>query len=90
VKYVDGKLVRLDGKKEKYTMEQKKDFFAELKYICNMRKYKPGCAAKQYKKKFGVYPNHPSIKYVEMKEPTKATSNWVKSQMIRWVKRRNK
>jgi superfamily II DNA or RNA helicase len=86
--HMDGELKELDGKKKKYTIDEKKQFYAELKYYCEDKKFKPGWAAFKYKEKFGSWPNHPNIKYIDPVEPSQATLNWIKFQLIRWAKRR--
>jgi DNA repair protein RadD len=70
----------------KTTPEQKGKFFAGLKHIAAERGYKPGWAANKYRQKFGVWPN--AYKDVDPQPPSAEVSNWVKSQQIRWAKRR--
>ena len=93
VEYVEGKLVRFGIKKEKFSMDEKRQFFAELKQIYLDKKaegknYKEGWPAANYKNKFGVWPNDPSIRYINPAPPSQKTLNWVKSQLIRYNKKR--
>jgi len=60
------------------TMEEKAQFFAELKHYCVRKSYQPGWAARVYKEKLGVWPNHPSIKNV-------APSKWVSQPTLDYI-----
>jgi len=62
----------------------KADFFAMLKGYAFDHGYAKGWAAHQYRKKFGVWPNH--YKDVQAKAPNKEVSNWIRSRQIAWAK----
>ena len=57
-KETDDELIRLDkkNKKETFTMQQKRDFYAGLMYHANARGYKKGWASHCYRDRFGVWP----------------------------------
>jgi DNA repair protein RadD len=94
VEYVDGELIEL-GKAKKATGPSEVDrriFYAELRGYCQSRRkrdgtpYSQGWAANQYKTKFGHFPpwswnNEPP------REPSLATSRWIKSRFIAFAKR---
>ena len=70
------------------TMEEKAEFYAELKYYCARQGYKPGWASMKYKEKTGVWPNHPYIKNVVPAQWVRPeTVNYIKSRFIAYVKR---
>jgi hypothetical protein len=86
----DGELVevtageRQSGAKKKYTMIEKAQWFSGLKFIAIEKGYKIGWAAQQYKKKFGVWPDHSFDNIPEM-SPTAEVRSWVKSRMIAYA-----
>ena len=71
------------------TMEEKAEFFSELKYYGQRQHYQHGWAAYKYKEKFGVWPNHPSIRNVAPAKWASAdTMDFIKSRLIKFAKRR--
>jgi DNA repair protein RadD len=80
------------GKREARREEQriiadsKREFFGELKYICQQRGYKDGWAAVKYRERFGVWPNDPEVRHAPMKAPSLATANWIRSKAIAYAK----
>jgi DNA repair protein RadD len=74
------------GEKREYTMEEKAQFYAELKGYAAEKNYKEGFAAMKYKERFGVWPNHPSVKYVASRAPSIVTRSWLRSRQIAFVK----
>ena len=62
-------------------------FYAELRTIALERGYAPGWASNQYRVKFGVWPN--AYRDVEPMPASAETRSWVKSQQIRYAKRRS-
>lgn len=77
---------RAKGQKREWTIEQKADFFAQLKSYARTKFYKTGWAAQKYRDKFGEWPNDPRIKHAPSQEPTPAVVSWIKSTQIRWAK----
>lgn len=92
VEHVEGELQELDGSKtqrkhnREYTNDQKRAFYGELKEYARTMNYKEGWAANQYRSKFGVWPN--AYKDAPLREPSTDTMSWIKSQQIRYAKRR--
>lgn len=84
VEQVDGELAELKQKKadnKNLTMEQKSDFYAQLRHYCWQKGYKPGWAANKYREKFGVWPN--KVYQYPPETPTPETLNWITSQNIK-------
>ena len=50
--------------------------------------YQSGWAAHKYQEKFGVWPNDPRVKSVLPGPVSAELERWVRSQAIRWAKRR--
>jgi superfamily II DNA or RNA helicase len=92
VEHVDAELVEIGGTKTQRKhnrdtpSEQKALWYAGLKQYGMERGYKPGWADNQYKQRFGVWPNH--YKTVQAQAPTPELLSWIKSQQIRYAKRR--
>ncbi len=62
VQSIAGEIGELEGfekpeKKEKFTVEYKTDFYAQLRQYARERNYQDGWAAHKYREKFGVWPN---------------------------------
>ena len=70
------------------TMDDKAQFFGELKCIATAKGYSEGWAAHKYREKFGVWPN--AVKHAPALTPTPATIAWVRSRQIAWAKARGK
>jgi DNA repair protein RadD len=85
VEHVDGVLTELTGKKKKAgpSPEEKREFFAQLRYLASDRGHKPGWAAYKYKEKFGDWPED---RDVEPMEPSLKVLNWVRSRAIAYAK----
>jgi DNA repair protein RadD len=89
VEAVDGELVELGARRSgKASIEEKAEFFAELRGHATIKGYKEGWAANQYREKFGVWPNDPRVRCVQPARPTLKTLNWIKSRAIAFAKRR--
>jgi superfamily II DNA or RNA helicase len=90
VPYHEADLEELDKQKRKlnrqWSMEEKGEFFGELKSYGHRKGYKPGWAANKYRERFGVWPN--SVKDYPMRTPTQDTKNWITSRNIAARKRR--
>lgn len=72
--------------KKEMTLEQRLQFYAELRTIARDRGYKDGWASNQYRERFGVWPNQK----VGMAEPSPETEAWVQSRLIRYAKGKQK
>jgi hypothetical protein len=70
-------------KKEKYTAEYKKSFYAQLLGYARDKGHNPGSAWHRYKEKFAV---GPSMAKPEPKTPGIEVMNWITSQNIRKAK----
>jgi hypothetical protein len=93
--FSEGKLEEFNGKtsrgkKEKFTMEQKGIFYAELKGYAEQHGYKPGWAARKYQERFEVWPDS-SIKHVApIQTVSAATKKWIRSRQIAWINSQQK
>lgn len=74
---------------EKFTMAQKADWYSQFKQLELIGEKKTGWAAHKYREKFGVWPNHPSIKGAPYRKPTVEVINFVRSRNIAFAKRRS-
>jgi DNA repair protein RadD len=91
VRHTDGELVEFgSGMKSTWTAtaSEKATFFAELRWIAIERGYAEGWAARNFKEKFGVWPNDPRIRSAEPEPPCLKTKQWVRSRMIAYAKGR--
>lgn len=83
---VPGELIALEGGAgEKYPREVKQAWFSQLSAVAAGRGYQSGWVAHKYKEKFGVWPR--GLDSIQA-EPTLEVMRWIKSQQIRWSKRR--
>ena len=93
VEVVDGKLTELDARR-KAKNNRDKSWPEKIAFIGQLRSYaestgkKPGWVAHKYREYTGVWPNDPRVKEAPAIEPTPETLSWIKSQNIRWAKRR--
>ncbi len=86
VETVDGNLVSLDGKKRKYTPDEKRRWYAELLgYACHFGKTKKFALA-QYRQKFGEWPYRKNG--VHPVTPSDEVKSYVKSRMIAYAKQK--
>jgi superfamily II DNA or RNA helicase len=67
-----------------FTLDEKAQFFAGLKFYGIERGYKPGWAANQYRKKFLVWPAH-EIEGVAPRPPSMQVRQWIRSGQIAWA-----
>lgn len=66
-------------------------WYSSFKAIANARKYANGWAARQYKEKFGEWPDKGKIHDIAIDNPAPEVSSWVQHRMIKWAKsRKNK
>ena len=94
VKYHEAQLKEVERneklKGKTYAMAEKADFFGQLKTYAYLHQYSHGWCAHKYKEKFGVWPNHPSIKEAPKMPITDYVSKWLQYQRIKWAKSRGK
>jgi len=92
VEVIQGELVELGAHRKamEASMAEKTKFFAELQGYSSEKNYKPGWAANQYKQRYGVWPNHPSIRYAMPIEPSGGTLSWIRSRQIAYAKAKEK
>lgn len=93
VETVDGELVDLTAQRKANAA----DWAEKVAFIRQLRAYRletgkaEGWVAHQYRRKFGVWPNDPRVKYAP---PAAGVSpevrSWLKAQAIRWAKSREK
>lgn len=90
VDQVPGELIEIDGKKLNRTMswDDKRKFIAGLRRYAIEHGYQPGWVAHKYHERFGVWPNDPRVKHEPPAEYGVELQRWLKSQQIRWAKRR--
>jgi len=90
----EGRLYHIERKKkqktELLTMEQKAEWHGMLKSYELAKGYRNGWAANKYREKFGVYPNHPTVRYAELRQPSIDVLNFIKSRNIAYAKRTEK
>lgn len=84
VEHEAGELVSLDGKSG-MSLDEKQALWSQLLCVVRERGYKEGWAAHKYKTKVGVWPR--GLADVEA-EPSPGLMRWLKSEQIRWAKRR--
>jgi len=85
-----GNLVQLTGKrrdKKDATPHSQQQVYSMLVWIGRERGYKSGYAAVKFKDRYGHWPR--GLSEAPM-APDAAFLNWLKSQQIRWAKRRQK
>lgn len=90
VEQLPGEMVELAGKpaNKSTTWADKQALMAGLKTYAKEHGYQPGWAAHKYQEKFGVWPNDPRVKSVLPGPVSAELERWVRSQAIRWAKRR--
>ena len=84
---VEAELEELE-RKEKYSMSEKRFWYAMFKHYCQEKGYKEGWAAHKYREKFGVFPN--KMKDVRPVEPNQEFLNHIRYLNIKYAKRKNK
>ena len=70
--------------KRSWSMDEKAQYYAELKHIALERGYKPAWIAHQFRNKIGTWPNR--FKHLPSAEPSLETRAYVTSQLIRFAK----
>jgi len=90
----EGRLYHVERKTKKktelLTMEQKAEFFGQLKALELARGKKPGWAAHMYRSKTGTWPNHPDIRHAPLRTPTPEVKSYVLSRQIAYAKSRDR
>lgn len=86
IEHVAGELSEMGGKAS-VTKQAKQDFYSQLLMYCQLKGYKEGWAANQYKAKFGVYPRGLSD---NRKDISEETARWIRSRQIAWAKANKK
>ena len=77
----------LVAKKEKYSAEYKRDFYAQLLGWVVERNKKPGLAYYKYSEKFGCFP---SMERPPPASPGPEVRSWIQSRNIAWAKSQNR
>ena len=90
IEQVPGEMVELTGKvaNKNATWEEKQALMAGLKTYAAEHGYALGWAAHKYHEKYGVWPNDPRVKSIAPGPLSPELARWVRSQAIRWSKRR--
>jgi DNA repair protein RadD len=70
-----------------FTPDQRKEFFAQLRAVAQMRGYRDGWTAHKFRERFGAFPPW-DYKSLQPTAPTDATLRWVKSRQIAYAKSR--
>lgn len=71
------------------TWDEKVAFYGMLKTHCSVKGMKQGWAAHKYRARFGVWPNDPRLKEAKRIPITSEVASWIKSQQIRYAKRKS-
>ena len=84
---VEAELEEIEGK-QKFSMAEKRQWYGMFKWQARSKGYQDGWVSHKFKEKFGVWPN--SLKDTAAIEPNDEFRNWMKYQIIKWVKRKKK
>jgi DNA repair protein RadD len=90
VQFIDEDLaaVARDGTAASYfTSDQRREFFAQLRAVAQMRGYRDGWTSHKYRERFGQFPPW-DYKQLQPAAPTESTLRWVKSRQIAFAKAR--
>jgi superfamily II DNA or RNA helicase len=85
IKCEDGELIELHAVAPKASRETKQRWYSMILAISQSRGYRKGWASNQYRQKFGVWPQGLSE---SLMQPDLEVTNYVRSSMIRYAKRR--
>jgi DNA repair protein RadD len=87
----DGELIELVSRSRaaSASVDDRMDFYAELKRIQETRDYRPGWTAHKFKEKFGHFPPF-DFNHMPSRTPSAATMRWVQSRNIAWAKSRHR
>src|SRR6202035_4038421 len=90
VQFIDEDLaiVTRDGTAASYfTPDQRKEFFAQLRAVAQLRGYKDGWVGHKFRERFGAFPPW-EYKQLKPATPSEATFRWVKSRQIAYANSR--
>lgn len=92
VEQVAGTVHALDtgGVMPEILVQERAEWYAQLKGHAQAKSYKEGWAANQYKTKFGDWPNNPKIRDAQPLEVGPKVKSWITAQNIRRAKSRQK
>jgi len=85
VQHEPGELLALTPNTITASREEKQAIYSQLLAVRNKYGYKEGWVAHKYKARFGVWPR--GLDEIEA-EPSQQILSWIRSQNIRWAKRR--
>jgi superfamily II DNA or RNA helicase len=83
-----GELAQLGGKQHKATIEDKRSFYGQLKWVARTRGKDQRWVVANYKNRFEVWPR--GMDDVVPVMPTTQTISWLKSRQIAWIKGQQK
>lgn len=83
VAVADGQLVEMNAPGDR--LDDRADFYAELRAIGAERNWKPTAAAAQFRERFGVWPPK-AWNFSPTKAPSSQTRRWLQSRLIAWRK----
>lgn len=81
IEQVEGVLQEVKGKKSAPTADEKKEFYAGLRFIAEAKTWSLGWAAHKFKDKFGEWPDT-AMKATPASEPSAKVRGWLKSRKI--------
>lgn len=81
IEQVEGVLAEVKGKKAAASADDKREFYAGLRFVAEGKGWNPGWAAHKYKEKFGDWPDA-TIKATPACEPSKKVLGWLTSRRI--------
>ena len=81
IEQVEGVLKEVRGKKTAVTLEDKKEFFAGLRFIAESKGWNPGWASHKFKDKFGDWPDT-ATKATPASKPSAKVQGWLTSRKI--------
>jgi DNA repair protein RadD len=90
VREAEGELVELGSRKSggKTPLDQKEQFYAELKWIQSLKGHNPGWCWHKYRERFKGERPPKWFEILAPREPSISTRNWLKSRVIAFAKRR--
>ena len=88
VSYIDGCLVEFGEKVEPAMPVDRRAWYAGLKGYAEAKGYKSGWALHKYHDKFGGLPPQ-AWRWIKPETPSRAMERWIRSQQIRWARRKS-
>lgn len=88
VRVLEGDLVAFGAAGQARPPAEGRAWFLGLKWHAESKGYAPGWAYHKYAEKFGAYPPN-AWRGLEPEQPTTEMLRWIRSQAIRWAKRRS-